>query len=202
MVNSSGCLFSELYMFDPSKPVASIPTQISVAVCIVLLTAVLYNILLKIPALQAKNEVGSGESTSMYSTLKKNGVSSGSYVAAVILNGSLYGPIAEEITFRFLLMKVFLVRKLGLNVHAANAIQALFSGFLHMTNTAFSAQGQNLSALQSIYSTILFAICGYSYIYTNSILPAIMAHMINNLWSASFDLKNYSAYLESHPSRK
>ena len=195
---SDTCLFTELLKFDPSKPTASLTTQISVAICIVLLTAIIYNILLKIPALNKKSEEMDGESVDTFATYKRNKVTVGGYLAATILNGSLYGPIAEEVTFRFLLMKVLFVRKLGMNPHAANAAQALFSGFLHLTNTAFSPQGPSMSALQSIYSTILFAICGYSYIYTNSILPAIFAHIMNNMWSASFEIKGYSAYLEQH----
>lgn len=195
---SNSCLFTELYKFDPSQPTASITTQISVAICIVLLTAIIYNMLLKIPALNKRSDEMVGEGQTQYAMYKRNRVTPGGYLAATILNGSLYGPIAEEVTFRFLLMKVLLVRKLGMNVHAANIVQALFSGFLHLTNSAFSPQGPSMSSLQSIYSTILFAICGYSYIYTNSILPAIFAHIINNMWSASFEIKGYSAYLESH----
>ncbi len=54
-----------------------------------------------------------------------------------------------------------------------------------------------MSTAQSISSGITGLICGYSYYYTNSIIPAILAHTINNLIASYDQLRSYQAFLHS-----
>jgi membrane protease YdiL (CAAX protease family) len=193
--SSQVCLMNELIHFDPSKPTAPYSVQILVAVAIVILTNLVYKTIMKFFPTTVNDNVDEDRKFE-YSALKNKGVSVSKLALAEIFNGTIYAPIAEELFFRFFLMKILFVRKLKMNVHIANVAQASIFGVLHLTNTVYSDQGPRFSAAQSLSSFIIGLISGVSYIQTNSILPALIAHMINNLWACTYQVQSYKGYLE------
>lgn len=193
--SSQVCLMNELLHFDPSKPSAPYSVQILVAFAIVILTNLVYKTIMKFFPDSVTTAVD-GDRKFEYTALKKKGVSVTKLALAELFNGTIYAPVAEELFFRFFLMKILLVRKLHLNPHIANITQASIFGVLHLTNTVYSDQGSKFSAAQSLSSFIIGLVAGFSYIQTNSILPALLAHMINNLWACTYQVQSYKGYLE------
>ena len=82
-----------------------------------------------------------------------------------------------------------------MNIHVANLLQASVFGALHLSNTVYSDQSPTVSLAQSISSGITGLICGYSFYYTNSLIPAILAHVFNNLLASYDQVQNYKQFL-------
>jgi membrane protease YdiL (CAAX protease family) len=87
-----------------------------------------------------------------------------------ILYGAIFGPIAEEIGFRGILLGGLL--KSRCRPWLAILISALFFGVLHQFPLAF-------------FGSIVFGvIVGWLYWRTNSIIPGIIVHIVNNSLTA------------------
>jgi len=191
----NSCIVQEILKFDPEKPMASFQVQLVATICVLLLSTMTFSVVLKVFMSKKFSDSIGDDRQKEYESMKEKGVSISNLLFGEILNGSVHAPISEELFFRFLLFKLVFVRLLKMNPHTANFLQAGIFGALHMSNTVYSDQEIKLSIAQSISSGITGLICGYSYYYTNSILPAIGAHMVNNL-IASYDQYNgYAAYL-------
>jgi membrane protease YdiL (CAAX protease family) len=194
--DSNTCLMTELIFFDPSKPMADIKTQIIVGFAIVILTSLIYNFIYKLFPENVTKSIESDKNSELVALQKKN-VSIYKLAFAEILNGAIFAPISEELFFRFFLMKILFTRQFKMNPHVANLIQASIFGVLHLSNTVYSDQGPKFSAAQSLSSFIIGAVSGLSYIQTNSILPSLIAHIVNNLWAASFQIQSYKNFIDT-----
>jgi membrane protease YdiL (CAAX protease family) len=89
------------------------------------------------------------------------------------------------------LFKTILVKRLKLNIHFANLVQALLFGCFHLSNMLYSTSQINNVYLQIIASSIGGLISGYSYIYSNSILPSFLAHAFNNTFAIHQEITEY-----------
>lgn len=191
----NSCIVQELIKFDPEKPMASIEIQIVASICVLLLSTLTFSTVIKVFMSKKFNNDLEEDRNKEYDSMRKKGVSIGNLLFGEILNGSIHAPISEELFFRFLLFKLVFVRLFKMNPHSANFLQAFIFGILHLSNTVYSDQESRMSVAQSISSGITGLICGYSYYYTNSIFPAIIAHMINNLIASYDQYQGYSNYL-------
>ena len=187
----------ELLKFDPHKPMASIQVQLLATVAVLVLSTLTFTVVLRVMMPKSFSDQMEEDRDSEYEALKRKGVTMGNLFFGEVLNGSIHAPIAEELFFRFFLFKLVFVRIFKMNPHSANFLQAAIFGALHLSNTVYSDQGKGMSTAQSISSGITGLICGYSYYYTNSIIPAILAHTINNLIASYDQLRSYQAFLHS-----
>ena len=187
----------ELLKFDPHKPMASIQVQLIATVSVLVLSTLTFTVVLRVMMPQSFSERMEDDRNAEYEALKRKGVTTGNLFFGEVLNGSIHAPIAEELFFRFFLFKLVFVRIFKMNPHSANFLQAAIFGALHLSNTVYSDQGKGMSTAQSISSGITGLICGYSYYYTNSIIPAILAHTINNLIASYDQLRSYQSFLHS-----
>jgi membrane protease YdiL (CAAX protease family) len=190
------CAIQEILRFDPSKPPASIQTLILSTVAILVLSTLTFTVVVKVFMKRSFTDVLQEDKEKELDSLQKKGVTFSNLVFGEILNGSLHAPISEELFFRFLLFKLVFVRLFKMNPHSANVLQAFIFGILHMSNTVYSDQQFNMSVAQSISSGITGLICGYSYYYTNSIVPAILAHILNNLIASYDQIKAYMNFVK------
>jgi membrane protease YdiL (CAAX protease family) len=193
----NSCIVQEILKFDPHKPMASVQVQVITTVAILVFSTLTFTAILNHVLPKTFSDKMDTDKDKEFSAMKKKGVSFRSLVFGEILNGSIHAPISEELFFRFLLFKLVLVRGMKLNPHTANVVQAVIFGGLHMSNTVYSDQHATMSFAQSISSGITGLVCGYSYYYTNSILPAMMAHVINNLIASYDQIQAYSNFLHA-----
>jgi Type II CAAX prenyl endopeptidase Rce1-like len=190
-------VIQELLKFDPHKPMASIQAQILATVSVLVLSSLTFTVVLRVMTPKSFSNQMDIDKDDEYKSLKRKGVTLGDLCMGEILNGSIHAPISEELFFRFLLFKIVFVRIFKMNPHSANFLQASIFGALHLSNTVYSDQGKGMSIAQSISSGITGLICGYSYYYTNSIIPAILAHTINNLMASYDQIYAYQFYLRT-----
>jgi membrane protease YdiL (CAAX protease family) len=104
--------------------------------------------------------------------------------------------MVEELFFRFLFLKLILIKIFKFNFHTANFFHAVIFGSLHMTNAIVADQEFNRTVMQSIMAGIGGLISGYTYKYTNTILTPLLSHFINNMLSAGSEFIEYSRYYE------
>jgi membrane protease YdiL (CAAX protease family) len=110
-------------------------------------------------------------------------------------SGVLYSPIAEEFVFKFLLMKKLLHEYFKFSPMSSNIIQSLCFGVLHKSNSIFSNQTQSFTNIQGLCATINGFISGWVYQKSNSIIPCLLAHMINNAVAGVSEVVGYSDFL-------
>ena len=189
------CAINEILKFDSTKPMATIQIQIIVSLSIVIFSTLTFSIIMKL--FMSDNFMSKIENDQILELgrIKNKGVSLPLLTLGEIVNGCIHSPISEELFFRFLLFKILFVNKMNINPHIANYMQAFIFGGLHMSNSIYSEQKLNMSIAQSISSFITGVLCGYSYYYTNSILPSMCAHIINNLISSCNQIHDYKTNL-------
>jgi len=188
------CLTDELIKFDPSKPMASVPIQIIVTLAIMILSNILFRLFLKLWPNTIYNDMYD-DRVQEYTSLENKQIGVLAFATSEILNGSLYAPVAEELFFRFFLFKTVFVAKLNMNPHMANLLQATIFGGLHLTNTIYSEQVTRMSVIQSFSSAIIGLLSGYAYMYTNSILPATFAHILNNVNATVIEIGRFNTHI-------
>lgn len=183
-------LFQELILFDASRPAVPFGKQLLVAMLSVILNNILFNFVYNLIPASTTNENIPAE----YSTIQSKAVTPFVFGVSEIINGGIYAPIVEELFFRFLLFKLIFIKFLKMNVTTANILQSIVFGMMHMTNVITSSQSFNRTLLQTISASIGGFISAWSYIYTNSILTPVMAHMINNVIATSTEVIDYTTF--------
>jgi membrane protease YdiL (CAAX protease family) len=118
-----------------------------------------------------------------------------------LVNSVIYAPITEELFFRFFLFKTVLYKKFKFNVHVANLLQAFTFGGFHITNSVFGDQQEVTTLIQIISASISGVINGYAYYYFNSIVPCVVAHLLNNMMATHYNYKQYISYVEEKKSK-
>jgi len=108
---------------------------------------------------------------------------------------SMMGDVFQEVVFRLLAMK-WLIVEAKMNPHVANLIQALIFGFMHMWNVVFQERNPTAAIHQSVFSTVYFFYIGYLFIYTNSIFPCIVAHILQNQVGCLTQVADYAQFLK------
>jgi membrane protease YdiL (CAAX protease family) len=185
------CYFQELIKFDTQKPTSSTQEIIFVAIAAVILNNIIYNVAMKHFSKEFTETLQEEYEEELEST-KDNNISPMIYGLSEMLNSAIYAPMVEELFFRFLLLKLVLIKMFDINKHKANLIHAIIFGAMHMTNAVVSDQQINRTIIQSVMSGIGGFISGYTYMYTNSIFTPLLSHMINNAMAAGSQVIDYA----------
>ena len=195
------CIYNELFKYDPNKPMTSFSNQLITALVIIILNNLILQAVIKYypeeklrNVKQNINNVLSEETKTEFKNYSKKLISPNILLLSEVVNASFYAPIIEEVFFRFLLLKLLLIRYFKLNIHTAIIIHAIIFGSFHMTNVITSDQELNKTIIQSVSAGLSGVIYGYAYIYTNSIFTPLLAHFINNIMSTMADFIDYSSY--------
>ena len=195
------CIYNELFKYDPNKPMTSFSNQLITALVIIILNNLILQAVIKYypeeklrNVKQNINNVLTEETKSEFKNYSKKLISPNVLLLSEVVNASFYAPIIEEVFFRFLLLKLLLIRYFKLNIHTAIIIHAILFGSFHMTNVITSDQELNKTIIQSVSAGLSGVIYGYAYIYTNSIFTPLLAHFINNIMSTMADFIDYSKY--------
>lgn len=130
---------------------------------------------------------------------RKRKISPWAVAASELMNSTIYSPVAEEIFFRLVLMKYIFIRGAGMNYWVANVLQAVIFGLMHMSNSVYSTQTSGYTDIQTFSSMISGLVSGWVYIKCNSLIPLVLAHMINNGVAGAGELAGYVKYLKNHP---
>lgn len=195
MEKENSCLFYELLKFDPSRKSISLLNQIVLGVAIMIFSNLIFIVCLKMLGNGVLNKVEEETKDGFEKFVDRN-VSPKALLMSDILNSVVYAPITEELFFRYFLFKTILVRYYNLNLHTANIIQAVIFGGFHLTNTVFTDQKKITTLVQMLSATIAGLVQGYVYYYSNSIIPGVVSHVVNNLLASHYAYSNYSKYIK------
>jgi hypothetical protein len=190
------CSIRELLLFDVTKPMADYPTIIIVAISAVIFNNILYTMFMRnMP--QNYNEVLNDEQGREFETYKEKKISPLVLGISELVNSGIYAPMVEELFFRFLFLKIILMKVFKFNFHTANFFHAIIFGALHMTNAVVSDQELNRTIVQSVMAGCGGLIAGYTYSYTNTILTPLLSHFINNMMSAGSEFIDYAQHYQT-----
>jgi len=190
------CSIRELLLFDVTKPMANYSTIILVAVSAVLLNNIIYTVYMRNATHTYMNTLveEQGREFDVYKDKKISPLVLG---VSEFINSGIYAPMVEELFFRFLFLKIVLIKIFKFDFHTANFFHAVIFGALHMTNAVVSDQEINRTIIQSVMAGFGGLIAGYTYAYTNTILTPLLSHFINNMMSAGSEFIDYSRHYEA-----
>lgn len=196
MSSDNTCLFYELLKFDPSKPSISLSNQIVLGVAITIFSNLIFIAILKLFGNNLINTVDK-ESKQEFDKLRDRNVTPTIMYMSDLLNSVIYAPITEELFFRYFLFKIIMMRYYKMNVHSANFLQAIIFGSFHLTNSVFTDQKITTTFIQMLSASIAGLVQGYAYYYSNSIVPGVVSHLLNNVMASYYSFTKYSNYVES-----
>lgn len=136
------------------------------------------------------------EKNDEYKAWKEKGLSIWALIGTELFSNTIYSPLAEELAFKFLLLKVLLVERLQLHPDCANIVQGLIFGLLHLANMSTTLQTKVYTQLQTISAIISGIVSGWVYVHSNSIIPSILAHVLNNGAAGVSEIIGYIKYLK------
>ena len=190
------CSIKELLLFDVTKPMADYSTIVIIAISAVIFNNILYTMFMRnMPS--DYNEVLSDEQGREFDTYREKSISPVVLGISELINSGIYAPMVEELFFRFLFLKIILIKVFKFNFHTANFFHAIIFGALHMTNAVVSDQEINRTIIQSIMAGCGGLISGYTYLHTNTILTPLLSHFINNMMSAGSEFIEYSQHYKA-----
>jgi len=184
---STMCFYKELLLFDVNQPAPSFTKVLVWTVVVMIYTMVIFRMSLRNDQQEEFQEAKGREFQSMYNKR----IEPTELAMAEFINAGVYAPIAEELFFRLFLFKTLLIKRLKLNKHVANVIQAILFGLFHISNMLHASNEVSNVYLQTIAATIGGFISGYAYMYSNSILPSFLAHAINNTLAIHSEVTSY-----------
>ena len=190
------CSIRELLLFDVTKPMANYSTIILVAVSAVLLNNIIYTVYMR-NATHSYMDTLVEEQGREFDVYKDKKISPLVLGVSEFINSGIYAPMVEELFFRFLFLKIVLIKIFKFDFHTANFFHAVIFGALHMTNAVVSDQEINRTIIQSVMAGFGGLIAGYTYAYTNTILTPLLSHFINNMMSAGSEFIDYSKHYET-----
>jgi len=194
-------VWDEILKFDPTLPSISGQHLIVATLAILVLTTLIFRVSLIFFPDSTKDDVVKDKNLE-YKEFERKKINPQILIVGEVINGSLIPSLQEELLFRFVLLKLLFVRGLKMNIHSANFLQAIIFGSCHMGNAIYSEQTTRISFIQSLSASITGLLCGYSYYYTNSIIPSIAAHMINNILASYDQVSAYKNYLKETKTKK
>jgi len=190
------CSIRELMLYDVTKPMANYSTIILVAVSAVLLNNIIYTVYMR-NATSKYMDTLVEEQGREFDVYKDKQISPLVLGVSEFINSGIYAPMVEELFFRFLFLKIVLIKIFKFDFHTANFFHAVIFGALHMTNAVVSDQEINRTIIQSVMAGFGGLIAGYTYLYTNTILTPLLSHFINNMMSAGSEFIDYSKHYEA-----
>lgn len=185
------CSIQDLMYFDSNRPSESLIKQLLVAMLSMIVNNLIFNLIFSfIPA----SSTMYSDTKQEYSTIHGKAVTPILFGISEIINGGIYAPIVEELFFRFFLFKIILIKIFRMSQTHGNLLQSFIFGMMHLSNIITSQQSVNKTVLQTISAMIGGYLSAWTYIYTNSILTPIMAHMLNNLIATGSDVFEYNLF--------
>jgi membrane protease YdiL (CAAX protease family) len=186
-------MWQELILFDTSKPGSSPVAILSWTLFILVASQLIFIATAKLFGLNNMTSTLDNEKHADYARWVENNTNPWILLIGDLINSAVYAPVVEELIFRIVFMKFFLVKQLKCEENVANIIQAIVFGCMHLTNSAFSNQSINYTSLQSLSAGISGAVSGWVYLQSNSIFPSLIAHSLNN---ASASVSEFLGYLQ------
>lgn len=186
-------LLNTLILYDETLPSPSVSEIIIWTGAILVVSNLIFIVLCSIVGIDP-NKTLDTEKDKEYNKWYDNNVSPWIVGLSELLGSTIYSPIAEELAFRFLLLKVICIRNLNMNFWAANILQSAIFGIMHVSNMSFTTQTKKYTYLQSFSAAISGLVSGFAYKQSNSLLPSLFAHMINNGAAGTSELFGYISY--------
>lgn len=186
-------LLDDLLLYDSSRSAPNITEILLWTGVILVISNIIFTAICAIFGVNSSDTLDK-EKDKEYVEWMKHDVSPWAIVSSEILNSSIYSPIAEELAFRVLLLKIICIRGLKLDFWLSNFIQASIFGAMHMSNVTFTTQTKNYTYLQSLSAGISGLVSGFVYRQSNSILPSLIAHMLNNAGAGMSEVVGYIRY--------
>jgi membrane protease YdiL (CAAX protease family) len=186
-----------LILFDESRPSPELTSIFIWAVAILIVSNFTFLILCKLMGVDTAKTLDN-EKSKEYAEWVKRGISPWSVTASEIMNSTIYSPVAEEMAFRVILQKFLLTRGAGLNPIAAVIIQGIIFGIMHLSNSVYTTQSKKYTYMQALSATISGIVSGWVYYHTNSVLPSLLAHAINNGAAGVSEVSGYVKYRKTH----
>lgn len=179
-----------LTLFDESLPAPSTMDIVMWVTIILIASNLIFIVLFSLFKIDVNTSLDD-ERQKEYTEWKQKKINPFMLAISELTNSVIFSPLSEELVFRFLLMKVICIEKLQLDVLTANVIQSVLFGSLHLTNNLYSTQTSRYTTLQTISAMISGFVSGWVYQKSNSILPALFAHMINNFMASGQEVFEY-----------
>jgi hypothetical protein len=186
------CSIQELIKFDVTKESSSPFIILITAIGCVMLNNFVYTVGMKYFISDKMISTLEDEQETELNDHKEKRISPIIFGFSEFVNTGIYAPFVEELFFRFLFLKLILIKIFKFGIHSANLIHAIIFGAMHMTNAVVSNQQINRTILQSLMAGVGGLISGYGYIYTNSIFTPLIAHIINNMMAAGQEVIEYA----------
>jgi hypothetical protein len=181
-------LFQEILYFDTKKQNVKLSKCFYIAICLYLIH---YYVMSSLPykfymviSNKTENEIDQdfyNRDASLEKILNSKKITLFNNLLCDTMFTAVIPAIKEELTFRFVLLKIILVNKFKLNIHVSIFLSSLIFAVIHYVNIFLLNANRSLTHIQVINAFILGMMFGYSYYYTNNILTPIMFHFINNL---------------------
>ena len=178
------------FIFDDKKPVYSIQVLILAGMCIIIISQLITISICKISGIDMTADIKE-QQDSIVKKWKESGIEFHWIILSEILGTIIYSSLAEEMVYKFLVMKIFLVDTLGLNPYISCIIQGELFSITHYINIITAKQKTKYTILQLISSFVSGIIGGLFYIHFNSLIPCIIAHMINNSLVVINDIQSF-----------
>jgi len=184
-------------LYDTSKPSPSLREIVIWTCATLIISNLIFVVLCTLLGVNSQSSIKKEKETE-YTEWKKRGISPWSLAVSELLNSTIYAPVAEEVTFRLVLMKIICIQKLQLDPTLANIIQASVFGIMHLSNNVYTTQSKTYTNLQTLSAFISGLVSGYVYIKCNSLIPSLLAHIINNGAAGLSEVIGYIKYRHSH----
>ena len=180
----------QLFIFDVDKPYLSMKELLIGGLCVLLISQILTMSICKLFGFDVNKDVDN-QQDKISKKWKDSGIKLPVIIMSELLGSVIYTPLAEEFIYKFLLMKKILVETLNTDIYSSCFIQALFFSLTHYVNIITIKQDYNYTILQMISTFVSGIVGGISYIYFNSLVPSIIAHIINNGFVLVDEVLNY-----------
>jgi len=187
----------DLFIFNESKDnKLEFNNIIIITVCILLFSQVITMAICKILNIDIEEDIDKN-TDKLIKKWHELGLNVYNIIIGEFLGSVLYSPIAEEFVYKFLLIKYLLVNKYGINPFISCFIQSLIFSITHYSNLILTEQNPKFNKIQIINAFVSSFISGIFYIQYNSLIPCILAHIVNNGLASVNDIIKFVNYKNS-----
>lgn len=188
----------QILLFNENEPSSSANDIIIYTCVILIISPIIFMGLMKAFNISDINSAIDKEKTDVYAQWAEKNITPGFVLFSNLINSVFYAPLAEEMFFRFFILKVILVKTLKMNNNIAILLQGILFGIIHCSNAVFTAQSVKFSNIQALSAGITGIVSGWVYIKTNSLVSSLLAHIINNFMAGMTETISYAKYLNTY----
>jgi predicted Abi (CAAX) family protease len=180
----------DVFVFDETSSQWKCPEIILGSLCIVIISQILTLVVCKSIGIDIEKDIQT-EKDKMIKSWKDSDTNLALIISSEILGTIIYPSLAEELVFKFFIMKKILVEIYGINPYISNVIQSILFSLTHYINVLAIKQDRKYTSIQLISTFITGIVGGIFYIKSNNLAVPILAHMINNSAVIIENLKQY-----------